>query len=129
MESTKHKHSISLEQAKKMTKKFRDDKRKVVKDEFHGKHILPTCETFERAGFDELLKQPGCVGVRAYYAMDDDKKVHLIFVGVNSSNEDILPTISAGIAQDAARLEGQGLLLENGTRCPSDCPPTSPLNS
>jgi hypothetical protein len=127
MESTKH--LISLDQAKKMTKKFREDKRQIVKDEFHGKHIIPTCETFERDAFDQILKQSGCVGVRAYYAMDDDKKLHLIFVGVNSKNEDILPPVSTGIAQDAAQLEGIGVVVENGTRCPADCPPTSPLNS
>ncbi len=128
MESTKH--SISLDQAKKMTKKFREDKGKVVKDEYHGKHIIPTCETFERAAFEELLKQPGCVGVRAYYGMDDDKKVHLIFVGVNDQNQDILPlseVTAAKLAPDAAVMDS-GVIVENGTRCPDDCPPTSPLN-
>lgn len=129
MEPTKTKHSITLEQAKKMTKKFRDDKKLVIKDEYHGKHIVPTCETFERMAFDELLRQPGCVSVRAYYGMDDDKKLHLIFVGVNDKNEDILPAPSANIAQDAASLEGDGVILENGARCPTECPPVSPINS
>jgi hypothetical protein len=124
------KHYISLDVAKKMTKKYRDDKGKIIKDEYKDKNILPICETFERGAFDTLLAQPGCVGVRAYYSMDDDKNVHLIIVGVNEKNEDILPapaptsdTFAAGSLSD-----GGGEILENASRCPSECPPTSPLN-
>ncbi len=39
-------HFISLDEAKKMTKKFREEKEKVVKDEYKNKDILPICETF-----------------------------------------------------------------------------------
>jgi hypothetical protein len=36
-------HSISLDEAKKMTKKFKEDKDKVVRDEYKGKNLLPVC--------------------------------------------------------------------------------------
>jgi hypothetical protein len=49
-------HSISLDEAKKMTKKFKEDKDKVVRDEYKGKNLLPVCESFDRAAFDKLIK-------------------------------------------------------------------------
>jgi hypothetical protein len=45
-------------------------------------------------------------------------------VGVNEKGEDILPATSTiGMA------EGYGDILEDALRCPTACPPESPLNS
>ena len=131
MSTTNSKHFITLDKAKKMTKKFRGDKRRVVKDEYHGKGILPTCETFERGAFDVLLAQPGCVGVRCYYAMDDEMKVHLVIVGVNGKDEDILPAQTDSLSKELSidATETQAVILDNSIRCPVECPPPSTLNT
>jgi hypothetical protein len=117
------KHSISLDQAKKMTGHFRKEREKVIKPEFKGKKMLPTCETFEREGFDKLLQQPGCVSVRIYLGMDEEKQVKIIIVGVNEQGEDILPNLTEKSTSD------YGVILEEGARCPDLCPPSSTLNS
>jgi hypothetical protein len=55
--------------------------------------------------------------------MSDDLKVHAVVVGVNSNNEDILPSVASLLTN-----EDEPVILEEATRCPDDCPPPSPLN-
>ncbi len=117
------KHSIPLDVAQKMIGHFKKERERVVKDEYKGKKTLPTCETFEAEAFAALLKQPGCVKVRIYLGMDEEKLVKMIAVGVNEKGEDILPDINQ------KSLNGAGVILEEGQRCPDVCPPTSTLNS
>lgn len=114
-------HFIPLDTAKKMTLLYRIEKENILIPEQRGKDILPICETFEVAPFLSVLSQPGCVRIRIYYSMDPDKKIHAIVVGVNDKDEDMLPvsvieTIDSNI-------------IEEGIRCPTMCPPASPLNS
>jgi hypothetical protein len=117
------KHLITLDDAKKMTKKFRDDKDKIVKDEYKGKHLVPNCESFDRAAFDELLQREDCKGVRIYYGMKpEDHKVHAIIVGFDEAGKDILPV--EGIVMDGTN----GCIIQDGTACPNNCPPPSDLN-
>jgi hypothetical protein len=116
-------HCISLDEAKKMTKKFRADKDKIVKDEYKGKHLLPACESFDRAVFDKLLQREDCKGLRIYYGMkQEDHRVHAIIVGFDAEGKDILPI--TGVAMDAT----DPIIVENGSPCPDSCPPSSPLN-
>lgn len=116
-------HSISLDQAKKMTAKYREEKKKVLKEDYGKSDILPISETFDRAAFDQLLAQPGCVSIRAYYGMDEENLVHLIVVGVNEKGEDMLPTESAAARSGSSTETTSYLLVENATRCPPTCPP------
>ncbi|HWI91801.1 MAG TPA: hypothetical protein VNT20_11040 [Flavisolibacter sp.] len=116
-------HSISLDEAKKMTKKFKEDKDKVVKDEYKGKNLLPVCESFDRAAFDKLLQREDCKGVRIYYGMKgDDQRLHAIIVGFDAEGKDILPV--DGIVMDGT----DPIIIENGQTCPNYCPPPSDLN-
>lgn len=117
-------HSISLDEAKKMTKKFRDDKDKIVRDEFRGKHLLPDCESFDRIVFDILLQREDCKGVRIYYGMrEGSQEVHAIVVGFDAEGKDILPT--SGLLMDGTDPE----IIENSVPCPPSCPPPSELNT
>jgi hypothetical protein len=116
-----HNHNISLPEAIDMTTRYRKDKDLILKQEYAGKDRLALCETFDRAAFDELLQEPSCVSVRAYFAMDNEKNVKLIFVGVNAKNEDILPSGQVTAA-------GGPSILEFGQRCPPICPASGPLN-
>jgi hypothetical protein len=117
-------HSIGLDEAKKMTKKFRSDKDKIVKDEFKGKHLLPNCESFDRIAFDRLLQREDCKGVRIYYGMKGtDQHIHAIIVGFDAEGKDILPV--KGIVMDGT----DSYIIEDGAPCPNECPPPSDLNS
>ncbi|WP_132053557.1 hypothetical protein [Pseudocnuella soli] len=131
MEIVKKDHRISKAAAVAMTKRYRQEKQKIIAPSFKHESILPICETFDRAGFDELLAQKSCVGVRAYYAMNEQDQVHLVFVGVDAQGRDILPASEDTIARLATQesAEDDGVLLDNGARCPENCPEPSPLNS
>lgn len=115
-------HSISLAEAKKMTRKFRDEKDKLMRDEYKGQHLMPHCESFDRAAFDALLRREDCKGVRIYYGMKDTPHIHAIIVGFDENGKDILP--QAGAVMDST----DPTIIQNGQSCPSNCPPSSDLN-
>lgn len=114
---------ISLQQAIEMTTTYRDNREKVLAPEYQGKNILPICETFDRDAFDKVLSQGGCVKMRIYLGMDDNKQIKAIIVGVDGQDRDMLPPASAAAETD------NGSIIDNGTRCPYLCPPPSALNS
>lgn len=117
-------HSIKLDDAKKMTKRFREQKDAIMREEHKGKHLIPHCESFDRSAFDKLLQNENCKGVRIYYGMkDNDHRVHAIIVGVDAEGKDILPL--PGIVMDAT----DPIIVDNGQTCPDYCPPPSDLNS
>lgn len=113
---------ISLQQAVVMTTLYRQQKENVLDPANKGQNILARCETFDRDVFDTLLSKPGCTAIRVYYGMDPALKVHAIIVGVNASNEDMLPAASIGLSGPDDEIG------ENARRCPDDCPPPSDLN-
>lgn len=119
-------NQISLSTAVKMTKLYREKNNTILAPEYQNRNILARCETFSKAGFEKLINQPECTGVRIYYGMTDDLKVHAIAVGVNHRNEDILH-ITATLTQDSDG-DDEATILEESTRCPDDCPPPSELN-
>ena len=122
-----------------MTTTFRENKDRILLDEFQGKDLLANAETFDRTAFDKLLAQPGCQKLRIYYGMDAELKVHAIIVGVDAENRDILHSTTVLATDDNTILstesgelitlgEGEGVIVEVGTRCPPDCPEPSELN-
>ena len=121
------KHSISQDKVKQLTSHYEKNKTAILKDEFHGTAILPTCETFDRAAFDKLLAQDGCVGVRIYYGMDEDLNVNLVVVGVNEKDHDIRPSASSlKKVKNDDMIDEPVLALASGLRCPPYCPPPPP---
>jgi hypothetical protein len=114
---------ISLDQAVAMTTLYRQQKETVLAPPFKGQDILCISETIERSFFESLLANPECMKLRIYYGMDKELKIHAIIVGVNKSNEDILPAKVAGKLLDP----GSGI-IDEAQRCPTDCAPPSPLN-
>jgi hypothetical protein len=136
------KHSISVDAAKKMTRHFREKKDSMLSGDYKKKGSLPVCETFDRGAFDEVLANPGCVGLRVYFAMDEELMVRVVIVGVNEKGEDMINQTgtqstafrSTLMASDTTGTDplpdGDGTgIIEQGTRCPDVCPPDSPLNS
>ncbi|MCW3074259.1 MAG: hypothetical protein JWP69_1328 [Flaviaesturariibacter sp.] len=113
-------HFIPLADAVTMTTTYRQQKENVLATAFRGQNILAICETFDRAAFDTVLAQNDCQGLRIYFGMDNSYKVHAIIVGVDSNDADMIPAKSSATDEQ---------IIETGARCPSDCPPSSALNS
>ncbi|MEP6748451.1 MAG: hypothetical protein ABJB86_12040 [Bacteroidota bacterium] len=107
-------HEISLQEAIDMTILYRANR----------PSNFPICETFEAAAINKLLAIEGCEYLRIYYGMKEDLSVHAILIAVNADGEDILP--SGAEASEAN--DDNIVILEDGYRCPPDCPPKSSLN-
>ena len=114
---------ISLDAAIQMTALYRREMDNILADSYKGQKILTVCETFDRQAFDILLNEAGCTAVRIYYGMSEDLRMHAIVVGVNSSDEDILPPITTTVVSGE-----EAVIVEESIRCPDKCPPPSPLN-
>lgn len=109
---------ISLEQAIEMTTRFREQ------NGAGGKMSIPNCETFDRAAFDQILSQTGCVKMRIYSGLDADMGYRAIIVGVNEKDEDMLPSSTTSTIST----EEDPIIIEDGLTCPPYCPPPSHLN-
>ncbi len=116
-------HSIPLDQAVELTKRYRDNKENILADEYKGQNILPLSETFSKDAFNSFFNNPDCVAIRIYYGMTEDLQTHAVIVGANEKNEDILPA-----ASEQSSLTDPPPILEDSYRCPPTCPPTSSLN-
>ncbi|MGN6340472.1 MAG: hypothetical protein ACTHML_05895 [Ginsengibacter sp.] len=115
-------HHIPLQIAEQMTDRYRANYESILAPEYRGKNLLARNETFNRAAIEQLLSIKDCAGMRIYYGMDDSLQCHAILVGVNESNEDILPlSVTMQSTTD-------DFVFEEGQRCPDFCPPDSPLN-
>lgn len=128
-------HRITLEKAKKMAKKFKDNRDRINIPDQPVSDLLPISETFSRDAFDALLAQPDCQSVRIYYSMDDDLKVHAIVVGVDGNDRDIISSASsvssATTTTDttSATTLDDPVIIEDARRCPPNCPSTSGFGS
>lgn len=119
-------HFITLQKGIDMTTLYRLQKENILATAFKNQNVLPLSETFDRTAIDAILQEEGCTSFRIYYGMSEDLLVHAILVGVNESNEDILPSSENSISTliDSA----DDVIAEQGIRCPPDCPASSPLN-
>ncbi len=75
--------------------------------------IIANC--YSRDSIQKLLDQPGCKGIRAYFALNADKLPCLVIVGVNESgNDQIGPNFDC---------------MDNSFGCPDNCSEPNILNS
>ena len=110
-------HEISLQEAIDMTTRYRANQ----------PSELPICETFDADVINQLMATQGCSFFRIYYGMKTDMSIHAILVAADADGADILPATEE--ASEASFDDDKIVLLEDGTRCPPDCPPKSKLNS
>lgn len=115
-------HFISLQEALNMTTLYRAERENILDSTYRNQNILPIAESFSRGAFDSVLAQSGCAGLRIYYGMGEDLKVHALIVGMDSNGHDLLPAANA-------LNEEEELIIERGNRCPDICDSSSPLNS
>ena len=99
----KEDHSISLEDASKMTRNFQ---LQTASDQIIGGF-------FGKDAVLAIISQECSVGIRYYYGRDDEGTPHIILIGVNADGNDMT----------------DGLLAERALRCPPSCPESNDLNS
>lgn len=66
---------------------------------------------FGKTIINRILEQPGCLGIRVYYALDADGKQQMIMVGADANENDL----------------HNGIIAEMSRPCPPFCPNSSPL--
>lgn len=64
-----------------------------------------------------VLKEPGCVGIRIYYAIDDKGQKKLLIVGADKNGDNLLPAEGT-----EARGEDDPIIVDMSSPCPDNCP-------
>jgi hypothetical protein len=106
-------HRISLEAAKALTQRHRAERRESKERGEPNEHSGVMGHYVGRAVLEEMLRQPGCVGIRLYHARHDDGRPTLVAVGVNAEANDLI----------------EGTIAEEMYPCPPYCSAPNPLNS
>lgn len=71
-----------------------------------------------------LLNEDGSVGIRVYYAIDDQGKKQLLLVGVDADGNNLLP--QEGSAAEAVENMEDPIIVNHSFPCPPACS-TNPL--
>jgi hypothetical protein len=98
---------LALGTALKWTANYRTTQPNDTYGHFFGNQIIK-----------QILREPGCVGIRIHYAIDDAGAKKLLLVGVNANGENLLPTTMA--------LDSTGTYTIADWSWP--CPPCLPLD-
>ncbi len=99
---------IDYETGAKMIKRSFDENPDDVMAQFTGRNVI-----------EKILAQPGCVGIRTFYALNDMGIRQLIFVGVDGNGNNILEidTINA----NGKINKNKGVIVSGGKICPPYC--------
>lgn len=100
---------LDLTMARQWAQNFRNANPNDVRSHYFGRDIL-----------DKILAQPGCIGIRAYYALTDNKEKELLIVGVDQQGNSMLP--SSAVIQP-----GENSIMDVSFPCPPFCPPGTDL--
>ena len=96
-------HSVTLSEAAEMTANFRAT----------AAADATIAHMFGKQAISDILAQANCVGIRIYYAINDDDEKQLVICGVLANGNDIY----------------EGLLADRSFLCPTACSDENPLNS
>jgi hypothetical protein len=94
---------ITLEEGSVMTANYRNT---IQQGEVIGQFI-------RRDLIQDILAQTDCVGIRFYYAIDENGSKNLVCVGVDQNENDLT----------------EGLIADRFKSCPPKCSKRNPLNS
>jgi len=96
-------HDISLSEASQLTASYRNSVAQgSIKAGFFGKSAI-----------QEILEQEKCVGIRIYYALEEDDTPTFVVVGVEENEDDLIG----------------GKIAETPRPCPPHCGSANDLNS
>ena len=108
---------MPVTRAEEMISLYRENKETILSPDYKKSDVLAYSETFNADDVKLMLSQPGCVGFRVRYGMDEKLWIHAILVGVDASGNDIvIHNPGFGLKDDG------GYVVENSFRCPPDCP-------
>lgn len=94
---------IGQELGAKMIKDFQDHNPNENQWHFVGRNII-----------DQILAQPGCVGIRFYNGLNESGEQNLVYVGVDKNNEIISEFSTIGI--EGKIEQHKGIVADRGTR-------------
>lgn len=92
---------IPMTDGSALTQEYRDRNPEQIKARFFGKDVL-----------QEILNQPNCMGIRAYFAVNEDGENELVLVGADADENDLLD-----------------LVVDLSMPCPKTCSSPNSLNS
>jgi hypothetical protein len=98
--------AITLETANRWTANYRGENAGDTEAHFFGNEIIK-----------QILAEEGAVGIRMYYALDDNGRKQILLVGTNAKGEDLLPSSSSN-----AKTEGDtNIIADMSYPCPGYC--------
>lgn len=100
---------IDLVTARKWAQNYRNADPTGIRSHYFGRDVL-----------DQILMQPGCTGIRVYYALDDNNERKLLIAGVDNKGNSLLPAYPVITPGDFS-------ILEFSLPCPPFCPPANDL--
>ncbi len=115
--------------------RFRELNKTLAKQKILNLVSFPNCETFRADAVKLLLDQAGCKALRIHLGVNEKNEICMILSGVDENAKDIvhinnghqLPVLTFSGAPLA--IENDVVLLEDGQRCPKNCPPPSEITT
>jgi hypothetical protein len=98
---------IDLATAKAWAANYREKNPGDTKGHFFGFEII-----------QQILSEAGCVGIRIYYALDEQGEKKLLIVGVDAEGNDLLPS-GGEMMMDGG---GENTIADYSFPCPNHCP-------
>lgn len=90
-------------------------------ENYHEKHPKKDAIRARFFGSDiinQILEQDKCVGIRIYYATNDEGEKQLLLVGAREDGSNIWPDDDASVVDASA----SGLIVDASSPCPPFCP-------
>jgi hypothetical protein len=91
---------------------------KMIKRHFDANPDDVIAHFLGRNAIEKILAQPGCVGIRAFHALNEMGITQLILVGVNKYGKNIL---EFDVLDDGKVTTKVGAIVTNFTKCPPYC--------
>ncbi len=101
-------HRVPLEVARRLTKRFRDGARG------RGGPRTPHAHGVSRKVIEDILAQPGCMGLRIYHALDDQGEETLVIVGTTAEEQDMTSGVIAEQTRPCPPFCGDSELSSDG---------------
>jgi hypothetical protein len=91
-----NKHLITLSEAQEMTHAFQNSSQ--------FQNLTKAC-MIDKNAYQQVIDQPGCVGLRTYFALNSSQMLTIVVVGVDENGNDLT----------------SGIILNKSDDCPTFC--------